>query len=280
MLTDPDNNAIALAPGFRPETNDGNTNAEHWYDYTGYFVSTTAGNYVLALNKVDNGQQQIAWANMQLVSATEIEFADGAVPTYAPGTYPSVKITRNLTAGRWATAVYPFAVSGVDKIAVLGSYDKTTGALGFTTATASEANVPFLMRSESDKSEITLSNVEVAAAAATDDTASEATLKGTYTETTVEAGTGVYNYVLSNNTIYKVGANAATIKPYRAYIEVTQPAAEARALTFFVDGETTAIEGVNVAEDENGQVYNLQGQRVAKAQKGLFIQNGKKVVVK
>ena len=31
---------------------------------------------------------------------------------------------------------------------------------------------------------------------------------------------------------------------------------------------------------ENGAVYNLQGQKVTKAQKGVFIQNGKKVVVK
>ena len=31
---------------------------------------------------------------------------------------------------------------------------------------------------------------------------------------------------------------------------------------------------------QNGAIYNLQGQRVVKAQKGVFIQNGKKVVVK
>ena len=30
----------------------------------------------------------------------------------------------------------------------------------------------------------------------------------------------------------------------------------------------------------NGAIYNLQGQRVNKAQKGVFIQNGKKVVLK
>jgi len=31
---------------------------------------------------------------------------------------------------------------------------------------------------------------------------------------------------------------------------------------------------------QNGAIYNLQGQRVNKAQKGVFIQNGKKIVVK
>lgn len=40
--------------------------------------------------------------------------------------------------------------------------------------------------------------------------------------------------------------------------------------------------GINTIENgaENGAVYNLQGQRVNKAQKGVFIQNGKKVVLK
>jgi hypothetical protein len=278
VLTDPENNTIALAPGFRPATNDGNTNAEHWYDYTGYFVSTTAGNYVLAMNKVDGGQQQIAWADMQILSATEIEFTDGSVPTYAPGTYPSVKITRTLSAGKWATAVYPFAVSGVDNIAVLNGYTASTGELAFTNATSSIANVPFMMRSTNDATEISLSNVEVAAAAAQNAVASEVVkLIGVYTAT--EITNAEKNYVLSNNTIYPVGEAGATINPYRAYIQVDQPG-EARSLKFVVDGVTTAIEGVSNDTMENGNVYNLQGQRVQNAQKGLFIQNGKKVVLK
>ena len=48
-------------------------------------------------------------------------------------------------------------------------------------------------------------------------------------------------------------------------------------------GEATAIEGVKTAEGidlENAVIYNLNGQRVDKAQKGLYIVNGKKVVIK
>ena len=283
VLTDPESNAISLAPGFRPATNDGNSNAEHWYDYVGYFVSTTAGNYVLAFNKVESGQQQIGLTNVQLVSASEIEFADGSVPTYAPGTYPSVKITRILTADKWATAVYPFAVSGVDKIAVLKSYDNTTGTLDFSTAAASEANVPFLMKSTTDKSAITLSNVAVAAASVTDATAAEASLKGTYAA--INITDAEKNYVLSDNTIYSVGAAGATINPYRAYIQVSQDA-PAR-LTMVIDGEqTTGIENLtqenltSVLSKGKGVVYNLNGQRVETVRKGMFVVNGKKVIVK
>ena len=242
------------------------------------FVTATAGNYVLSLSASSN--YVVTDVSITKAASQVLEFADGSVPTYAPGTYPSVKITRTLTANRWATAVYPFAVSGGSglEIANLDSYSE--GALGFsTTAAASEANVPFLMRSTAGATEISLSNVEVATAAATDATVGEvASLKGVYTETTVNAGDGVYNYVLSSNTIYKVGDKAATINPYRAYIQLTQPTGA--RLTFTIDGEETAIEGITVERQLSGEVYNLNGQRVDSPRKGLYIQNGKKVVVK
>ena len=47
-----------------------------------------------------------------------------------------------------------------------------------------------------------------------------------------------------------------------------------------VNSNTTGIENIENGAFENGAVYNLQGQKVNKAQKGVFIQNGKKVVLK
>ena len=44
-------------------------------------------------------------------------------------------------------------------------------------------------------------------------------------------------------------------------------------------GEGNGIIGIN-ADDTNAPIYNVAGQRVSKAQKGIFIQNGKKVAVK
>ena len=45
-------------------------------------------------------------------------------------------------------------------------------------------------------------------------------------------------------------------------------------------GGATAISNVNAAEDTNAPVYNLAGQRVNNAMKGIYIQNGKKFVIK
>jgi len=265
------------------DAQNGNSSTEAWADYEGYFTVSADGNYILNINRINMGnnvQRQLVMGNISLVSTDALVFADGSVPTYAPGTYPSVKISRTLSDGNWATAVYPFAVSGVDNIAVLDSYDKSTGALGFKSAAASTANEPFLMRSTAGATEISLSNVAVVAAAATDVVKSEASLKGVYTSTDID--NTAKNYVLKNNIIYSVGTAGATINPYRAYIQIAQEG-EAKALRFVIDGEdATGIESI-AAEAENtvnGQVYDMSGRLVKNPVRGMYIVNGKKVLVK
>lgn len=72
---------------------------------------------------------------------------------------------------------------------------------------------------------------------------------------------------------FTVGAHTAYIAPL--------PAASVESVREFIaiNGEATAIKTVET-EQQNGEIYNLAGQRVNKAQKGLFIQNGKKVIIK
>lgn len=71
------------------------------------------------------------------------------------------------------------------------------------------------------------------------------------------------------------GGTYVTNGAHKAYLAVPEEVAgEAKFFTF--GGET----GINAVEagKTNGVVYNLQGQRVENAQKGIFIMNGKKVV--
>ena len=46
------------------------------------------------------------------------------------------------------------------------------------------------------------------------------------------------------------------------------------------ENDVTAIEAVKTKNVENGQFFNLAGQRVAQPTKGLYIVNGKKVIIK
>ena len=85
-----------------------------------------------------------------------------------------------------------------------------------------------------------------------------------------EQGVGFYKTTKE----FTVGANTA-------YIPALTGGATRSFIGFnFEDNTTTAIEGVAAEKANDGTVYNLQGQRVEKAQKGLYIVNGKKVLVK
>lgn len=71
---------------------------------------------------------------------------------------------------------------------------------------------------------------------------------------------------------------AYTVKPGLAYLAVPEAQA-ANVKGFSFDGTQTGINGVE-ATAAKGAIYNLNGQRVEKAQRGIYIQNGKKFIVK
>ena len=80
---------------------------------------------------------------------------------------------------------------------------------------------------------------------------------------------------------YKLG-DGTTSNGFKAYLldESGNGAKEGFDLVF--GGEVTGVETIDNGQltIDNSAVYNLQGQRVNKAQKGVYIQNGKKVVVR
>lgn len=238
-------------------------------DYEMYFVVPAAGDYKLVLNNPDDVDNAIVISNIVLKSTEALVFADdAAMPTYAPGTYPSVKITRTLTANKWATAVYPFAVSGVDNIAVLDSYNGETGEISFATAAVSTANEPFLMRSTAGTAEISLSNVAVAATVAEPEvTKSVVSLKGVYASGIVPVSDeDNVRYVVSSNQLYKVDGEVS-IKPFRAYFELTGANQLARPTLRFDD--VTAINAIEAEETEAGALKD-----------GKYIIDNKVVIVK
>ena len=75
---------------------------------------------------------------------------------------------------------------------------------------------------------------------------------------------------------YKTTAASFTVGAHTAYL----PALPSSARNFIaIDGEATAIKTIE-SKQQSGEIYNLAGQRVKSAQKGLYIINGKKVVIK
>ena len=103
-------------------------------------------------------------------------------------------------------------------------------------------------------------------------------LHGTFIQETVSAG----NYVLQKQAdevaFFKVEAGSEpAIKPFRAYLS-NPSGARMLSLSF---GESIGINSLQVMTNEtDGTYYNLQGMQIAQPQKGIYIKNGKKMIIK
>jgi hypothetical protein len=162
-------------------------------------------------------------------------------------------------------------------------------------------NVKAFIAKEKSATEVTLKQVRGAVAAGTGlvlkgepgaEAVFEVTNEGTsYSGTNMMVGVTdtnatineAYLYVLVQKTdgvkFADTAANAAIVPVGKAYLHA--PANSSRILTISFDDETTAMKGVNAAETEAPTaVYNLSGQRVTSPKAGLYIMNGKKVVIK
>ena len=99
-------------------------------------------------------------------------------------------------------------------------------------------------------------------------------LTGVTTATTVTAD---QYYGLSGNQFKKVGAG--TVSAGKALLPANEVPASARELNFVFD-EATGIKQVETSKSIIEGIYNLAGQKVQNPTKGLYIMNGKKVIIK
>ena len=90
------------------------------------------------------------------------------------------------------------------------------------------------------------------------------------------------DYYMCNGEEFVKVINKGTIPAYTCWLEVekTQAASAPARRSIVNGGNTTGINVANAANLKSAEIFDLQGRKVSKAQKGLYIINGKKVVVK
>lgn len=100
-------------------------------------------------------------------------------------------------------------------------------------------------------------------------------LKGVTAPTAIAGDSKIY--VFSDGEFHP--CSGGTLAAGKAYLDCS--GVEGLAKTIFIDfDDTTGIGNISSDEDaSNAPIYNLSGMRVQKAQKGVYIRNGKKYVV-
>ncbi len=258
------------------------------------FEIKDAGDYVLSVTV--GGNSFMTDFYILKATATAITLDEGA--TYTPeAAYANVTLKRTLVQG-WNGLVLPFDMTVEEAKTKFGAsdikafsgitVDATKGTtLKFEDATSIEAGVPFMIKvtNAPTSHEYTINGVFLPGTALAPKSYTESdvtySFKGTYANENLGGktfsliqGSYLYNY---NGTTGDV-----TAKTFRAYfLNETPEVSSSKLYSFDLGDMATGI--TEVKRNANGnadKMFDLQGRSVKNAAKGLYIKNGKKVIVK
>lgn len=202
-------------------------------------------------------------------------------PFTATKNFKATKATYTMTSiadGKFGTLVLPFAAqlpADGKAYALDGELNVIDGELVGSAVTSLAANKPVLV---TKAGEYTASAVSVAKTSASQIN-TNGNLTGVYQNTEAPVG----SYVLQKHpatqgvAFYLVGEVKPTVKPFRAFIPTQD--AKVKAIKVVFDGEATGIKEIT-SDNTKAEIFDLSGRRVTKAQKGVYIINGKKVIKK
>jgi hypothetical protein len=168
-------------------------------------------------------------------------------------------------------------------------YNADTRKIYFEKATELAANTPYMVYFSEDAMQQTFDDLTSATLCSTstinDVTVDDIIMHGTYTKHILESdqNTSYYGYDEKDGTFRKVGKNV-TLYPFRAYMSLPASISNPASLQCLFDvadnDEATGISEVSGSGNESHSTYNIAGQRVSPAAKGIIITNKAKYYVK
>lgn len=202
-----------------------------------------------------------------------------------------VQLKRTLTPTQWNTFCVPFTISA-DVIAEkfgAGTLVYTFGSMNgnvmnFKASTTIEAGKPYIVKPTKEVVDPIFTGVNIVASDPVKSGENGFFMQGTYGAKTDLLDDGTNLFLGEGNKFYKPAKGSTKMKGMRAFFIVPQ-GTNLAALRANIDGATTAIDELTtvVEQPTDNRIYNLQGQFVGTSFEGLhgvYVQNGKKVLVK
>jgi hypothetical protein len=228
------------------------------------------------------------------------------LPTYTVGEKGDVTLKRTIKANQWSTIVLPFNLTKANATAVFGSdveFAKFSGfevdygddeenvvPLGITINFSSYSipvrgnlagGTPVLIKTSKDINEIKLDQVTMTGGVLNEEKTDEYGTPGKFTGTLIKTTVPANCLFLNSNKFYYSTGNTK-IKGFRGWLELGAVLNQETdfGVKLVIDDSETTIEGLSIL-DADGSLYDLSGRKVSKTGKyGVYIVNGKKVIVK
>ncbi|MDD7096788.1 MAG: hypothetical protein SPH23_06990 [Prevotella sp.] len=236
------------------------------------------------------------WVTLDENSTTLPEASDGET---------AIKVKRTIKANQWNTICFPFAMTkaqvyeafGEDvQVANFESYKVLDDLTGINVVFGDagldklglEANYPYIIKTSKDLTEFIVTsriepNEDNAYTEYAEGRGPNREVYGTFYGTLKAGGKVPANCLFLNGGDFWYSTGKSNIKAFRGYfafvdVLASLETAASKVKMVFRD-ETTGIKNV-IVETANDDMYDLQGRRIVNPNKGVYIKNGKKVVVK
>ena len=236
------------------------------------------------------------WITLDENSTTLPEASDGET---------EIKVKRTIKANQWNTICFPFAMTAAQvyeafgedvQVANFESYEVLDDLTGINVVFGDAglgqwglmANYPYIIKTSKDLTEfIVTSRIEpdedYAYTEYAEGRGPNKKVYGTFYGTLKAGGKVPANCLFLNGGDFWYSTGQSNIKAFRGYFEFVKVLASLETANSKVKmvfrGETTGIKDVTV-ETTNDDMYDLQGRRIVNPDKGIYIKNGKKVVIK
>ena len=222
-----------------------------------------------------------------------------------------VRVNRTVNANEWSTICLPFDMTEAQLKTAFGDDVRlakfkdwssefvneddeyaSSITINFASVTSLSANTPYIIKTSKDIKTFTVDGVTIAPATVEQTYGSKkranyAAFHGTY-EANRTLDDGVL-FLSGGKFWYSVGKTVT--KAFRCYLDLLftldyKNSVSSAKVNYRVDNTATNIHGINIATMNSDKVYSLSGRLMGEAgkitslPKGVYIKNGKKIVVK
>ena len=249
---------------------------------------------------------------VKVVAAHTVVLDENSITAPSEATGVNVRVLRTISAGNWSSICLPFDMTEAQTKAVFGddvqiadftgceaTYDEATGEniialkVNFDNVTAMEANHPYIIKVGSDMTEFNVEGVDITPSDELSVDRDEDKYKRNgkwYYDYNSFIGTYKAETEIPENSLFLSGnkfwysTGLTKTKAFRGYFSFylvlsDVSTAEARISMWLGDGnEAEGIKETSNLKSQSSNLYDLQGRRVVKPRKGLYIQNGRKVI--
>lgn len=224
--------------------------------------------------------------NTESASQTPIGVNDYGVytrtnrPGFAISETDQAQATLKVVTGvKYGTFIAPFKAEKPENVSLYSVEEVDGTTLTLVEAAEITANTPYIVYADAEE---TISETLTAYGTATKDGYQAGLLVGTLAGGEMTLGAGCYLLQKNNGVVgfykcedgkkYKLGAN-------RAYLKYEAPAG-VKAFFFGDENNETAITALSDLMNGKAEIYDLNGRKQQKLEKGVNIVNGKKVIIK